>query len=159
MGRRGCYSYCYFYVLIQFLNVAPKHNCYKCDYGLSCSPDLSQWGGRLNGQESNMESYMCNSSCFLNSAPNHNCCLQERPEVTMFMFMWKWVRVKMLLMQVFMLEASLVIDLSDTNFIPIQLSHELVLQAKAMRGISFKELHNSTMPSNLLRNQLKFGDM
>ena len=102
-----------------------------------------------------MESYMCNSSCFLNSAPNHNCCLQERPEVTMFMFMWKWLRVKMLLMQVFMLEASLVIYLSDTNFIPIQLSHELVLQAKAMRGISFKELHNSTMSSNLLRYQLQ----
>ena len=66
----------------------------------------------------------------------------------MFMFMGKWLRAKMVLMQVFILEASLtlVIYLSDTN---------LVYQAKAMRGISFKELHNSTMSSNLLRYQLQ----
>ena len=132
MGRRGCYSYCYFYVLMQFLNMAPKHNCYKCDYGLCYSPDLSRWGG-VNGQVRGVF---------------YIVFFQERPEVTMFMFMGKWLRVKMVLMQVFLLEASLtlVIYLSDTN---------LVYQAKAMQGISFKELHNSTMSSNLLRYQLQ----
>ena len=105
MGRRGCYSYCYFYILMQFLNMAPKHNCYKSDYGLCYSPDLSRWGwGGLNGQVRGVF---------------YIVFFQERPEVTMFMFMGKWLRVKMVLMQVFILEASLtlVIYLSDTNLV------------------------------------------